>query len=103
MTLPIANILAAARTPRPSTPCPKCGETSAATPCSCAGREAVKVLCAGLTDEQLRAEIERIADLDPHIHSNDYRAKHQARDALETVRDERSLAAAIATLPEDRR
>ncbi len=61
MTLPIADILDAARE----------------------GHEAVKVLCAGLTGDQLRAEIERICDLNPHIHSNGYWTKHQARGALE--------------------
>ena len=78
MTLPIADILDRARI----------------------GREAVRELCARLSDEELRAEIERIgeqADLPM------YRGARQARAALETVRDERSLAAAIATLPEDRR
>ena len=78
VTLPIADILDRARI----------------------GREAVRELCARLSDEELRAEIERIgeqADLPM------YRGARQARAALETVRDERSLAAAIATLPEDRR
>ena len=51
-------ILAAARTPRTVTPCPTCGE--ARRPCPCAGREAVRVLCADLTDDALRAEIEAL-------------------------------------------
>lgn len=100
--LSIDAILNAASTSRAETPCPACGETSA-IPCSCVGREAVKAICAGLTNEQLRAEIERICNLDPHIHSNGYWTKHQARAALETERDRRIHEAAIATLPENRR
>ncbi len=66
MTLPIADVLSAARE----------------------GREAVKVLCAELTDAELRAEIERLsakADLPM------YKGARQARAALETERDRRLL------------
>ena len=94
MTLPIANILAAARTPRPSTPCPKCGETSAAIPCSCAGREAVKVLCAGLTDFLgTGAFVGHCSNRDKWTGDAEPRARRHARAALETERDRRSLAA----------
>ena len=79
-------ILAAARTPRTVTPCPTCGE--ARRPCPCAGREAVRVLCADLTDDALRAEIERCewhAD-STHPDASEWR---RARGAIENERDRR--------------
>lgn len=60
------------------------------------GREAVRVLCAGLTDDALRATIERIARTEPQIPDADergIRAARLARAALETERDRRTVEA----------
>lgn len=69
--------------------------------------EAVTALCAGLTDDALRAEIERWNRAASDSRSlgmlKDARSCEHARAALETERDRRTKAAMIATLPEQRR
>jgi hypothetical protein len=88
VSLTIAAILAAARTPRASTPCPTCGTGAGA-----------------ISREEAENRLQKLG-YQPHVAAR-YRTRlvdaRHAGAALETERDRRSHEAAIATLPEDRR